>query len=89
MKQQFVDRHVVPLDHIILISSQPIFALSSRWLVLSREETNTNLIVFGLMGAWTSYLPHSGRVEHANYTTDEVITKFFLMMDISETCSEH
>jgi hypothetical protein len=41
------------------------------------------------MGAWTSYLPHSGRVEHANYTTDEVITKFFLMMDISETCSEH
>jgi len=29
LKQQSVDRHVVPLRHIILIPSQPVFALSS------------------------------------------------------------
>jgi hypothetical protein len=29
LKQQATDRHVSPLRHIILIPSQPIFALSS------------------------------------------------------------
>jgi hypothetical protein len=29
LKQQSAVRHVVPLGHIILISSQPVFALSS------------------------------------------------------------
>ena len=28
LKQQFADRHVAPLGHIILIPSQPIFDLS-------------------------------------------------------------
>jgi hypothetical protein len=28
LKQQFVDRHVAPLEHIILIPNQPVFALS-------------------------------------------------------------
>jgi hypothetical protein len=28
LKQQSVDRHFVPLGHIILIPSQPVFALS-------------------------------------------------------------
>jgi hypothetical protein len=28
LKQQSVDRHVTPLGHIILILSQPVFALS-------------------------------------------------------------
>ena len=28
LKQQSVDRHVVPLKHIVLIQSQPVFALS-------------------------------------------------------------
>ena len=28
LKQQSVDRHVAPLGHIILIPSQPVFALS-------------------------------------------------------------
>ena len=28
LKQQSVDKHVAPLDHIILIPSQPVFALS-------------------------------------------------------------
>jgi hypothetical protein len=29
LKQQFADRHVAPLGHIILIPSQPVFDLSS------------------------------------------------------------
>ena len=28
LKQQSVDRHVAPLGHIILIPSQPVFALT-------------------------------------------------------------
>jgi hypothetical protein len=28
LKQQFTDRHVAPFGHIILIPSQPVFALS-------------------------------------------------------------
>jgi hypothetical protein len=71
-KQQSVDRHVGPLGHIILISSQPVFVLSPQCCVVSGEATNTNFLVFG----WTQ----SGlkpttyriqRVKHANhYTTD-------------------
>jgi hypothetical protein len=37
-----------PLWHIILITSQPGFALSPYCCVLSGEATHTNLIVFGL-----------------------------------------
>ena len=48
MKQQSTDRHVTPLRHIILILSQPVFALTPQWCVLSREAGNTNFIVFGL-----------------------------------------
>jgi hypothetical protein len=29
LKQQSMDRHVSPLGHIMLISSQPVFALSA------------------------------------------------------------
>jgi hypothetical protein len=49
-------------EHIILIPSQPIFALSLYFCVLSGEATNINCIVLGLTR------------EHANhYATDAVI----------------
>jgi hypothetical protein len=48
LRQQSMDRHVVPHGHIILIQSQPVFALSPYCCVLSREATNTKFIVFGL-----------------------------------------
>jgi hypothetical protein len=41
-------RHVAPLGHIILILSQPVFALTPYCCVLSGEAANTNFIVFGL-----------------------------------------
>ena len=45
LKQQFTDRHVAPLVHIILIPSQPV--LSPSYCMLSGEATNTNCIVLG------------------------------------------
>jgi hypothetical protein len=48
LKQQSGDRHVAQRIHIILIPSQPVFALSSKCCVVSAEATNTNLMVFGL-----------------------------------------
>ena len=48
LDQQSVDRHVTPPGHIILILSQPVFALSPKYCVLGGEATNTNFIVFGL-----------------------------------------
>ena len=48
LQQQSSDRHVAPPRHIILIPSQPVFALSPKYCILSWEATNTNFIVFGL-----------------------------------------
>jgi hypothetical protein len=42
-KQQSTGRHVSPRRHILMILSQPFWAL-----MLSGEATNTNFIVFGL-----------------------------------------
>ena len=46
LKQQSVDRHVAPFGHIILILSQPVFAIIPYSCVLRREAWNTNFIVF-------------------------------------------
>jgi hypothetical protein len=43
LKQQFADKRVTSLGHIILISSRPVFALSPYCCVLTREATNINL----------------------------------------------
>ena len=61
------------LRHIILIPSQPVFALSPYCYVLSREATNTNFIAFGLtrsMPEPTIY--HTGGYHTNHYTTDAV-----------------
>jgi hypothetical protein len=55
LEQQSTDRHGTPLGHIILISSQPVFALSPYSYVLSGEAINTNFMVFGL--TWSGFKP--------------------------------
>jgi hypothetical protein len=50
----FMNRHVAPLWHVILISSQPVFALSPQYCILSGKATNTNFIVYGL--TWSFYM---------------------------------
>jgi hypothetical protein len=48
-EQQFVGRYVAPLEDIILIPSQPIFAITPKNCMLCGEAANTNLIVFYLI----------------------------------------
>ena len=73
LKQPSADRHVAPLGHIILIPSQPVFALTPYCYVLSGEATHTNFIVFGLTRPRLETTTYRTRDEHANhYTTDAV-----------------
>ena len=72
LKQQSTD--VTPVGHIILIPSQPVFALSPSCCVLSGEATNTNFIVFGLTLPGLESTSCHTRGEQANhYATDAVI----------------
>ena len=61
-----------PLRHIILIPSQPVFALSP-YCVLSGEATNTNFIVFGLSRSGLEPTIYRTRREHANHYTIYVV----------------
>ena len=73
-KQQSVGRHVPPLWHIILILSQPVFALASYCCVLGEETTNTKFIVFGLTHMGLEHTIYHTRGEHTNhFTTDSVL----------------
>jgi hypothetical protein len=69
LKQQSVDRHVAPLGHIILILSQLVFPLSPYCYMLSREATNTNIIVFGLTRSGLEPTIYRIRGKHANHYT--------------------
>ena len=74
LEQQSADRHVIPLEHFILILSQPVFALSSQCSMLSGEATNTNFIVFGLTRLGLEPMIYCTRGEHANhYNTVAVV----------------
>jgi len=72
-KQQFAGRHVAPLRHIMLILSQPVFALTPWSCVVSREAANTNFIISDLtpIRAQIQDLLHS-RQEANHYTTDAI-----------------
>ena len=63
--------------HIILIPSQPIFALSSYCCVLSGEATNTNFIVFGLTRSGLEPMIYRTRGEHANHYTTDVVSSVY------------
>jgi hypothetical protein len=73
LKQQSAGREVAPLEHIILIPSQPLFALPPECCVLSGEATNTNFIVFDMTRPRLGPTVYRTRGEQANhYATDEV-----------------
>ena len=52
LKQQSADRYIAQLGLIILILSQPVFALSPLCCVLSRDATNNNFLSFWLDPIW-------------------------------------
>ena len=73
LKQQSAERHVAPLGYIILIPSQPVFALSHERCVFSGKATYTNFIVFGLTRPGLEPNIYRTWGEHANhYITDAV-----------------
>ena len=73
LKQHSTDRHVAPLGHIILISSQSVFDLSPYCCVIRGEVTNINFIVVGLIQSGIKPRIYHTRIEHANhYTTDTI-----------------
>jgi hypothetical protein len=66
LKQQFADRHVTPIGHIILIPSQPVFALSPYCY----------FIVFGLTRTGIEPTIYCTRGEHANHYTTDAVRQF-------------
>ena len=73
LKQQSAGRHIAPLGHIILISSQPVFAVTPYCCVLSGEATYTNFLVCGLTQPGLEPTIYRTRGEHVNhYATDAV-----------------
>ena len=74
---QSAERHVAPLGHIILIPSQPVFALSSNCCILIGEATNTNFIVFGLTRLGREHTIYHTWGENANYYTTNAAKKRF------------
>ena len=81
--QQSANRHVAPLGHIIVIPSQPVFALSPEYCMLSGEATHTYFIVFGLTQPVLEPTINHTRGEHAtcNYYTTAAFV-FYRNMDI-------
>jgi hypothetical protein len=62
------------LSLILLILSQPVFALSPYCCVLNGEATNTNFIVFGLTRPRLEPTIYRSRGEHVNrYANDAVL----------------
>ena len=62
-----------PFRHMILIQSQPVFALSPACCVFSGEATNTDFIVIGLTRPGLKSTIYDTRGEHANhYATNAV-----------------
>ena len=73
LNQKSAGRHVHPLGHIILIPSQPVFALSPSCCMLSGKATNTDFIVVGLTRPGLKSTIYDTLGEHANhYATDAV-----------------
>jgi hypothetical protein len=72
LKQQSAGRHVAPHGHIILIPSQPVFARSPYWCVLSGEATNTNFKVFGMTRSGLEPTIYCARGEPVNLHTTAV-----------------
>jgi hypothetical protein len=68
-----MQRHVAPLGHIIMILSQPVFALSPLYYLLSGEVTHTNLKVFDLIRLQLNIkIYHTQGKDTNHYLTDVV-----------------
>ena len=71
LKQQSVDKHVAPLEHIILIPSQPT-SLSSFYLMM-RAFRRSNKYQFSSLRFGLEPSIYHTRGEHANHCTTHVL----------------
>ena len=62
-----------PLGHIILIQSQPVFALPPWCYVLNEENAHTNFITLGVTRSGLEPMIYRTQGEHANHYTTDVI----------------
>ena len=76
LKQKSAARYVAAFGHIILIASQPVFTLSPKCCVLSKEATNTNVIVFGLTWPGLEHMIYRTRGEHANHYAIDSLSNY-------------
>ena len=75
LKQQSAERHVAPLENIILIPKQPVVVHSPYCCVLSAEAITTNFIVLDLTRPGWGLLEstiYRTRGEHANHITQSM-----------------
>ena len=68
-----VDMPAPPLWHINLIQSQPVFALTPYYYMLSGEAAKTNFIVFGLTRPGLKSTIYHIRGKHANHYITDVV----------------
>jgi hypothetical protein len=78
LKKQSAGRHVTSQWHIILIRSQPVFALT-QCCMLKTTSSKIKILVLGL--TWPGSEPpiYSSRGEHANHYTTDVV--FLLLVE--------
>jgi hypothetical protein len=76
LKQRSTDRHVASVGHIILIPSQPVFALSPKFCAFFGEATDTNFVVFCLTRSGLEPTIYRTRDEHANHYTIDAVFGF-------------
>ena len=68
-KQQSAGKHSIPLEHIIPIPNQQLFALSPQCYVISDEGTDIRFIVFSLTRSGVEPTIYHTRGEHGNHYT--------------------
>ena len=85
LKQRFTARPVILFWHIILTPNQPVFVFPFSYF-LSREATNTNVIVFGFIQTEIRCKIYFAQGDHANnYTTTDAVLRKMNANDFLET----
>lgn len=80
LKGQSVGRHVVSLEHMILILRQPVSALSPQRCMISGKATNTNVRLWFYPTRTRTHELHLYHTlgEHANHYTTDVVESLLI-----------
>ena len=84
LKQQNADRHVAPLGHIIMIPSQPVFALSPTY----QEEKQQLPILQSLVWLYRNSNPQSATLDEGTLTITQPMLSSKVEAKVQITCIE-